>query len=76
MCVLFNRNKVVSALSLFPKYLKIEFGGTKHVTHAQTNHQYNHRQRQMELVARQILFLDYHPHDIHTNYIFLLLINE
>jgi hypothetical protein len=34
MCVLFNRMRALSALSAFSVYLKIEFGGTRHVMHA------------------------------------------
>jgi hypothetical protein len=79
MYVLSNRNKVVSALSLFPEYLMIKFGGTKHIIHAQTNHRYNHRQRHVQPVAQQILFSGCHPQNIHTyihTYHIFSLINE
>jgi hypothetical protein len=51
----------------------IEFGGTRHATHAQTNRQYSHQQRHAQLAAQQILFLGSHPHNINIYSDFLLL---
>jgi hypothetical protein len=56
MCVLFNRMRAMSALSSFLVYLRIEFGGTRNVMHAQTNHLYNHQRPHVQLADLQILF--------------------
>jgi hypothetical protein len=77
MCLLFNRKKVVSALSPFLAYPKIEFGGTKHVIHARTNHRYNHRRWHVQLADQQILFLGCYLQNMHVYYIlFLFLLSK
>jgi hypothetical protein len=73
MCVLFNRMRVVIALSKFPVYLKIEFGGTRHVMQAQTNHLYNHQRQHVQLADLQILFLGCYSLNIHIYRSLLLL---
>jgi hypothetical protein len=73
MCLLFNRMKAISALSPFLVYLKIEFGGIKHVMHAQTNHQYNPRRQHVQLADQSMLFLSCYPRNIYVYHNLLLL---
>jgi hypothetical protein len=71
MCLLFNRMNAMSALLPFLVYPKIEFGGTKHVMHAQTNHRY--RCQHVQLADQPILFLGCYPQNIHVYHNLFLL---